>query len=217
MSEIQKERSRWTSLFRRILFLAPHTCPWWFGYTFDNPLRRLVHDPLTILGRFVGPGQTVVDIGCGLGYFSIALARLVGPTGKVIALDIQSQMIERARHRAERQGLANRIDFRTCTPNQLDVKGPADFVLAFWVVHEVVDPKGLLIEVRLLLQPRGYLLIAEPKGHVSAARFAETVELARLAGYKTSEGPLVRFSRSVVCSPNHIEYELEGAVDDLTP
>lgn len=204
MSKIPGGHFRWINHLRRALYLGPHTCPWWFGYTFDNPLRKLFHNPLEILGKFVRPGQIAVDIGCGLGYFSIALARIVGPDGKVIALDVQSQMIQRARRRAERQGLANRIDFRICTPNRLDVTGPVDFVLAFWVIHEVVDPQGLLLEIRSFLKSGGQLLIAEPKGHVPAAHFAEMVKLARLAGYKTSEGPLVRFSRTVVCSPNHI-------------
>jgi len=203
VSKIPDGYFRLINHLRRVLFLGPHTCPWWFGYTFDNPLRKLFHDPLEILGKFVRPGQIAVDIGCGLGYFSIALARIVGPDGKVIALDVQSQMIQRARRRAERQGLANRIDFRICTPNRLDVTGPVDFVLAFWVIHELIDPQGLLLEIRSFLKPGGQLLIAEPKGHVPAARFTETVKLARLAGYKTSEGPPVRFSRTVVCSPNH--------------
>lgn len=194
-------QSRRANLFRRLLFLGPHTCPWWFGYTFDNPLRRLVHDPEEILGDFVEPGQTVVDVGCGLGYFSIALAKIVGPSGKVIALDIQSQMIQRAKRRAESHRVANRIDFRLCNASKLGVKGPVDFVLAFWVVHEVADRKNLLIEVRSFLKSRGQLLIAEPKGHVSASRFAETVELARNVGFETSKGPVVRFSRSVICSP----------------
>lgn len=196
----QKMQSRRENLFRRLLFRGPHTCPWWFGYTFDNPLRRLVHDPEEILGDFVEPGQTVVDIGCGLGYFSIALAKIVGPSGEVIALDIQSQMIQRAKRRAENHGVADRIDFRLCNASQLGVEGLVDFALAFWVVHEVTDPKNLFIEVRSFLKSRGRLLIAEPKGHVSAGRFNETVELARKAGFETSKGPMVRFSRSVVCS-----------------
>lgn len=204
MNKISDKHSRWINFLRRTLLLSPHTCPWWIGYTFDNPLRRLVHNPFEILGRFVGPGQIAVDIGCGLGYFAIALARIVGPDGKVIALDVQSQMIRRARRRAERRGLENRIDFRICMPNRLEVTGPVDFVLAFWVIHEVIDPEGLLIEIKSFLHPRGQLLIVEPKGHVSATRFTQTVELARRVGYKISAGPLVRFSRSVVCSPNHL-------------
>jgi len=197
------EYPRGESLFRRALSLGPHTCPWWFGYTFDNPLRPFVHDPVAILGKFVEDGQTVVDIGCGLGYFSLALARLVGPGGRVVAVDVQPQMVRRARRRAERHGMKDRIDFRTCAPERLGVKDPVDFALAFWVVHEVTNPERLLNEVRSFLQPQGCLLIAEPKGHVSAARFAETVKLARAQRYRVLEGPLVRFSRSVVCSPLH--------------
>jgi len=185
---------------RQILFLGPHTCPWWFGYSFDNPVRRFIHNPITVLEGFVKPGASVIDIGCGLGYFSIALARLVGPGGRVIALDVQPQMVKRARHRATRHGLADRIDFHTCAADHLGITQPADFILAFWVVHEVADPQALFQELRSLLKPEGYLLIAEPKGHVSATRFAAIVALAREVGFQVTEGPPVRFSRSILCA-----------------
>lgn len=200
MSKSRGDRSKGVSLLRRALYLGPHTCPWWFGYTFDNPIRRLFHDPNAILGDYVAPGQTVVDIGCGLGYFSLALARLVGPGGKVIAVDIQSQMVQRARRRACRQDLADRIDFRQCDPDRLGVDSPADFVLAFWMIHEVTDPESLLEEVKSILRPHGRFLIVEPKGHVSADRFEKTVQQALSVGYVVSEGPEIRFSRSVICS-----------------
>jgi ubiquinone/menaquinone biosynthesis C-methylase UbiE len=185
---------------RRFLFIGPHTCPWWFGYTFDNPLRRLVHDPRTILGGFVREGQTAVDIGCGLGYFSLALADLVGPRGTVIALDVQAEMVRRARRRASRRGVAERIDFGTCTPNRLGLTAPVDFALAFWVVHEVTDRCAFLAEVRSSLRSSGCLLIVEPKGHVSRGQFAETVALARAASFDVVAGPAVRLSRSVLCT-----------------
>ena len=200
MSTSRRDRSKGVSLLRRALYLGPHTCPWWFGYTFDNPVRRLFHDPDAILGDYVASGQTVVDIGCGLGYFSLALARLVGPGGKVIAVDIQSQMVDRARRRASRQGLADRIDFRQCQPDRLGVDSPADFVLAFWMIHEVTDPRAMLEEVKSILRPQGRFLIVEPIGHVSSARFEETVQLALSVGYEVSERPEIRFSRAVTCS-----------------
>jgi len=184
-----------------MLFRGPHTCPWWFGYTFDNPLRRLAHDPTAILGDLVTKGQTAIDIGCGLGYFSLCLAELVGPEGKVVALDVQSEMLRRAARRAERRGLADRIDFRRCDPDRLGFTGLADFALAFWMVHEVSNPQGFLAEVRSFLRPSGHLLIAEPKVHVPRSRFAATVERVRDAGFEVSGAPRVRFSRSVLCSP----------------
>ena len=189
------------NILRRALLLGPHTCPWWFGYSFDNPFRRFFHDPDEIFEGVVQPGQTVVDIGCGMGYFSIALARIVGPGGKVIALDVQPQMIKRARRRAEHQGLAERIEFRVCNANEIGVRESVDFVLAFWVVHEIEDLESFLIRVRSLLKPGGRLMIVEPKGHVSARRFTDMVETVLKNGFEISEGPVVRFSRSVVCSP----------------
>ncbi len=56
-----------------------NVCPWWLCPTFDNPLRRLIHNPDRILAGLVRPGEIALDLGCGMGYFSIPLARLVGP------------------------------------------------------------------------------------------------------------------------------------------
>ena len=185
---------------RRLLWLGPHTCPWWFGWTFDNPIRRLVHDAEALLRPYVEPGDTVVDIGCGLGYFTIGLARLVGDGGKVIAADIQPRMLERARRRVERLGLTDRVQFHPCAQDDLGITEPVDFALAFWVLHEVEAQQTLLEDLKPLLAPGARLLIVEPKGHVSAQRFDASVALARRVGYEVREAPPMRFSRAVVCS-----------------
>jgi ubiquinone/menaquinone biosynthesis C-methylase UbiE len=177
-----------------------HTCPWWLGYTFDNPLRRALHDPAQILGGLVRDGRTVVDIGCGLGYFSLAMARMVGPRGRVIALDIQAEMLVRARARARRRGMDGVIDFRRCAPDDLGLREPVDFVLAFWMLHEVRDLAGLLAQVRSVLGPSGRLLVVEPKLHVPAARFEETGATIERSGFATVAGPPVRLSRSLLCA-----------------
>jgi len=54
-----------------------HVCPWWAAYSFDNPLRKLVHNTTRILGPYLGPGVKAVDIGCGMGFFSIGMASLL--------------------------------------------------------------------------------------------------------------------------------------------
>ena len=59
------------SNIKDVLLTGDHVCPWWLAYTFDNPLRRLVHNPEKMLQKFIKEGDTVVDIGCGMGYFSI--------------------------------------------------------------------------------------------------------------------------------------------------
>ena len=78
---------------------AGNICPWWLCPTFDNPLRRLIQDPDRILAGLVQPGETALDIGCGMGYFSIPLARLIGPEGSVICVDLQEQMLAGVRRR----------------------------------------------------------------------------------------------------------------------
>jgi ubiquinone/menaquinone biosynthesis C-methylase UbiE len=177
-----------------------HICPWWFGYTFDNPLRRLFHDPAAMLAGLVGEGDTVADIGCGLGYFSIGLAGIVGRGGKVIAIDVQPEMIERARRRAERRGVADVIEFRVCAPDRLGLAERLDFALAFWMLHEVPRQSALLAEVRSALEPGGRLLIVEPKGHVGRERFDASVRRAIAAGFEVAPGPPVRLSRAVTCT-----------------
>lgn len=68
-------------------------CPWWLCFTFDNPLRKLLHNPEAILGSYIQPGTNVIDLGAGMGYFSIPMAKLVGPAGHVTAIDIQTKML----------------------------------------------------------------------------------------------------------------------------
>ena len=185
---------------RKLLLLGEHTCPWWFVHAFDNPARRLLQDPRAILGGLVEEGQTVVDVGCGAGFFSLALAGMVGPEGKVLGVDIQAKMLEMARRRARHRGLEGRIEFRLSEPARLGLQGPVDFVLAFWMVHEVPNQAGFLGEIKSILKPAGRLLLVEPKVHVSKARFEKTVELAGVSGFEVSPGPKVRFSRSALCA-----------------
>lgn len=188
------------SLLRQ-LHRSRHTCPWWFAYTFDNAFRGLVHRPSDILGGLVRRGDTVVDVGSGLGFFTLAMAAMVGPEGKVISVDVQEQMLKRSRRRAERRGLADRIEFHQASHEGMGLYVPVDFALAFWMVHEVRDRVGFLSEVRSILRPTGHLLIAEPKGHVSPTLFARITDQARDAGFLVKDSREVRFSRSILCVP----------------
>ena len=86
-----------------------HVCPWWLAYTFDNPVRKLIHNPRRIFGDHIKEGMTVMDVGCGMGYFSIGMAKLVGAAGKVIAVDLQQKMLDVMHRRARRSGVADRI------------------------------------------------------------------------------------------------------------
>ena len=179
---------------------AGNICPWWLCPTFDNQLRRLIQDPDRILAGLVQPGETALDIGCGMGYFSIPLARLVGPGGKVICVDLQEQMLAGVHGRAERAGVADRVRLHRVGTDGLGVDETADFALAFWMLHEVPDQAAFLAEVIACLKPSGRLLVVEPRLHVSGAAFERSVAIAHGAGLLPVARPVVALSRAVLFS-----------------
>ncbi len=181
--------------------MAHHVCPWWLGYTLLNPIRRWRQQPLALLRPFVGSGMTVLEPGCGMGFFTLDLARLAGAEGRVVAVDIQPRMLAGLNRRARKAGLADRIDARLARAETLgieDLDGRVGFALAFAMVHELPDAGRFFGELQRALAPGGTVLLAEPKGHVTAAAFAETLAMARAAGLVDAPGPSIRSSRTAV-------------------
>ncbi len=174
--------------------MQQHICPWWIAYTFDNPLRRLFHNPEKLFANLIGKGMTVADIGCGMGYFSLAMARLVQETGKVIAVDVQPQMLTRVNRRAKKAGLSPIIEARLCQPGLIRIPEKTDFALAFWMVHETPDIELFFSQIHDLLKPGGALLVTEPKRHVTTAQFNEELALAHRQGFKVKARPVVALS-----------------------
>ncbi len=147
-----------------------------------SPLRRFLQDPEGIVRPYVKEGMSVLDIGCGMGFFSLPLAKLVGETGKVVCLDLQEKMIKGLIRRAQKIRLSDRIDARICLQNSLgvsDIAGKIDFALAFALVHEVPDKERLFTEIYNTMKQTAELLVAEPKGHVSKPDFEKTVDSVR--------------------------------------
>jgi SAM-dependent methyltransferase len=177
-------------------------CPWYLGYFLVNPLRPLWHDPRAIVGPYLSEGMWVLEPGPGMGYFTLAMARMVGPTGRVVAIDLQPRMLKGLAQRAERAGLAGRVEGRLAPDDHRlgveDLAGKVDFVLAFAVVHELGDPAGFFGEAHRALKPGGRLLMAEPKAHVPEADMAASVALAVQAGFAPMEAPSIRGSRSAL-------------------
>jgi ubiquinone/menaquinone biosynthesis C-methylase UbiE len=178
--------------------MSHHVCPWWGGYFIDNRLRRWIHNPDRILSPHVRPGMTVMDFGCGMGMFAIALARLVGSQGQVIAVDLQQGMLDVLLKRARKAQVAERIRAHPCKVDSIEFDGSIDFALAFYCVHEVPDQRRLLGEIHACLRTQGRLLVVEPIVHVSAKSFEATVSRANECGFEEKERPRVRLSRAVV-------------------
>ena len=182
----------------KIHFLDCALCPWWFAYTFDNPVRRLLHKPERVVGPYVQEGMTALDIGCGMGHFSIGMAKLVGDGGVVISVDLQQKMLDKVRKRAERSGVANRISLRLCKPDDIGVAEKVDFALTFWMAHEVPDQKRMFEQIRSILKDGGKWMLAEPRLHTSAARFEREVGVAQAVGFRVVGRPAVTMSFAAV-------------------
>jgi 2-polyprenyl-3-methyl-5-hydroxy-6-metoxy-1,4-benzoquinol methylase len=176
-----------------------HVDPWWFApFDIGNPLRHWVHNPQTIVEPYVRPGMTVLDVGCGLGWFSVSMARIVGERGKVIAVDFQRHMLNMLRRRAKRAGVIDRIEMQQCQQDQLGVATQVDFALLFAVLHEVPDRGRLLAEIRRCLKPGSKMLLAEPPVHVTRWKFADETALTEQMGFQLIERPRIRWAHAAL-------------------
>jgi ubiquinone/menaquinone biosynthesis C-methylase UbiE len=179
--------------------MAQHVCPWWIGYLLVSPIRRWFQDPEKVLSPYIREGMTVLDIGPGMGFFTIPAASMVGDTGRVIAVDLQEKMLKSLVKRAEKADVADRIVAKLCEPDNLGISDPIDLCLAINVVHEVPDASALFSQIRAILKPTGRLLVSEPgKWHVSEKDFEGTLAKASAAGLKLIARPEIRRSQSAL-------------------
>ena len=152
----------------------------WLDHIICTTLRSYFHNPGRILADFIKPGMTVLDIGFGGGYFSLGMARMVGPDGLVVCVETASDKIESLKLQAVDSGLAKRVDPRICSDSSLavgDLTGRIDFALAFFVVHHAADIPALMAGTHEALKRGGKFLIVEPSHHASTV-YCETVESA---------------------------------------
>jgi ubiquinone/menaquinone biosynthesis C-methylase UbiE len=177
---------------------VPHVCPWWLTYAIDNRLRKLLHDPHSILSPYVSRGMTTLDLGCGMGIFSIAMAQFVGDEGRVIAVDLQQLSLDVLMARARKAGVAHRIRTQRAEPERLGLREPADFALAFAMLHEVPNKRAFLSEVVSHLNPGARFLLVEPKQHVSVQAFRDELAVAQDLGLTLEGEPRIRVSRAAV-------------------
>jgi len=182
--------------------MAEHVCPVWAGYLMASPVRRwITGKPESLLEPYVKEGMTVLEPGPGMGFFTLPLARMVGSTGRVIAVDIQPRMLDKLEQRAHEAGLLDRIELREAEPDHFTVakwENTIDFALAFAVVHETPSPDAFFREVAVTLKPKGVVFFAEPSGQVGQAAFELEIDAARQAGFVLVSRPRVRGSRAAV-------------------
>ncbi len=173
-------------------------CPHKFAFMLDNRIRRYLQKPERILREYIKSGDTVFDLGCGPGFFSVDMAKMVGPTGTVVAVDLQEEMFKHLKRKAKKHKIQDRIICHKCGSRDIGLDTQADFILAFYMIHEVPDTRYCLMQLKKMLKPAGRILVVEPKMHVSEALFRSMIMQAEEVGLKALDYPRRKGGRSVV-------------------
>ena len=177
-----------------------HVCPWSHRWMLTVAGRKLLNNPGRIVGPWLQPGMTAMDVGCGVGYFTVPMARIVGDTGRVIAVDVQPEMLTAMQSNADKAGcgniVAHQCDFETLGVGEW--AGAVDFAILFYMLHEPTDPARLVGEVCDTIKPGGKVLFAEPLVHVDGPQFRRNTELFTQAGLHQISAPRIPISRAVV-------------------
>ena len=117
----------------------------------------------------VRAGETAIDVGAGTGFWTAPLARLVGPTGTVFAVDVEPLMLEEIRAMVAEHGLTN-VEIVHSGEASIPLNdGLADLVLLGFVLHEPPDVEAFLAEIVRLLKPDGRVLVIEWQDHPTEA------------------------------------------------
>ena len=174
-------------------------CPVELANSLDSKIRKWLQDPQKILAPYIKEGMKVLDVGCGPGYFSIELAKMVGKNGKVFSVDMQEGMLQIIKNKISGTSLEGIIKLIKCDQDEIIVPEKVDFILAFYMVHEVPDKDKFFRTMKNIMDEKGAFLIVEPKFfHVTKKEFDVTISKAEAAGFKASQGPKLAFSFSAI-------------------
>lgn len=190
-----------TAILRFLSRRQSMPCPAWLTVLLENPYMRAVAGAETILDRIkLEPGMRLLDVGCGPGRLTIPAAQRVGPTGSIVALDIQENMLRRLQERIEIQNL---INIKTIHAGAGQGKLPVDTfdrALLVTVLGEIPDRQAALKEIFAALKPGGILSITEvlPDPHYQSR--TQLLKLTQPIGFEAESytGNWVAFTMNFV-------------------
>lgn len=153
-----------------------------------SPIRKAIHPPDEVIDHAgIGPGMTVLDLGCGPGTFTIPAARRVGDAGRVVAVDIEPKMIDSAAEAVRAEGLGN-VEIRLAEAYDLPAANASvDVALLVTVLAEIPDRHRALLELRRVLKPEGLLAISEAVFDPDYPRQSTVIRWCEEAGFKLEE------------------------------
>jgi ubiquinone/menaquinone biosynthesis C-methylase UbiE len=110
----------------------------------------------------VGPGDVVVDVGCGPGFYTIPAARAVAPRGKVCAIDVEEKMLDLVRARAEEAGVVTVVETRRSDGGQIPIDSAvADLTIAALLLHDLADRPGMIRDLSRVTRSGGRIAVVE--------------------------------------------------------
>ena len=171
----------------------------------ESPIRMLIQDPRRILRRYIRPGMTVLDLGCGTGYFTLAIAELLEMKGQVIAADAQQGMLDILEGKLRGSAYRPLIQILHNRESALGVTEKVDFILAFYSFHEMGYVDDIVHEIRDILKPGTRVFVSEQKFHVSGIAFQTIIRKLEHIGLEIRERPRIFLSRTVVMRPKGTE------------
>lgn len=179
-------------------FSNTHLHPMEKASALESRLRLFLQNPRKILKKYIRSGMTVLDLGCGTGYFTLEIAKLLNNNGKVIASDVQYGMLEVLQQKLRNSELQRQIEIHKSEENTLCLTEKVDFILAFYSFHEMKNIDSIIRDLTRIVKPETMIFISEQKFHVSKNMFNKIIEKMENSGFEICERPVIFFSRAVI-------------------
>lgn len=175
----------WFGLARIVRRIYQFPIPEFLAGFIDNPFRRKFQPPEEMPGRFgIQPGMKVLEVGPGNGRYTAAVARAVGPQGRVVAIDIEPKMIARLQACLEAENLEN-VDARVANVYNLpDADESYDAAYLITVIGEIPQPERALKEFFRVIKPSGLLAFSEFFPDPDYPSPLKTIQIAQAAGFR---------------------------------